>query len=118
MKTNLFKAICFPALALVLLAFGFAGAVSAQSNSSGNITGEAVAGDTVIAINADTGLQREIQVKKDGKYRMRALPLGTYVVTIKHAGGTFGPSSTVTLRVGATAFIPGAKPDTTPPPTP
>lgn len=117
MKPAALRAFCISLFASTLLVFGLASTVQAQA-SNGNISGDAVAGDTVIAINADTGLQREIQVKKDGKYRMRALPLGTYVVTIKHADGTFGPSSTVTLRVGATAFIPGAKPDTTPPPTP
>ncbi len=118
MNSLVLKAIRLPALALVLMTLAFAGAVSAQSNSSGNITGEAVTGDTVVAINADTGLKREIEIKKDGKYRMRSLPLGTYVVSIKHADGTMGPSSTVTIRVGATVFIPAAKSEATPPSTP
>lgn len=117
MKPVALRAFCISTFASALLVFGFAGTVQAQA-SSANISGDAVAGDTVTAINADTGLTREIEVKKDGKYRMRSLPLGTYIVTIKHADGTFSPSSTVTLRVGATAFIPAAKPDTTPPPTP
>jgi len=105
MKATALRTLCVSFATSTLLALGFSGAALAQA-SNANISGEAVAGDTVIAINADTGLTREIEIKKDGKYRLRALPLGTYVVTNKHADGTYGPSSTVTLRVGATAYIP------------
>lgn len=94
-----------PGLAGLLLALTFAGTAAAQS-SSANITGDAKAGDTVTIFNPDTGMKREIGVQKDGRFRARSLPTGTYQVTITHADGSISQTHSATLRVGATAFIP------------
>ena len=77
----------------------------AQSNNSANIAGSANPGDTVIVENYDTGLHREITVPKNGKYRLRALPTGSYSVVIQRTDGTVAASSSVTLQVGQTARV-------------
>lgn len=104
------KSIVATGVAGLLLAFGLAGTASAQSNSTGNISGDAKAGDTVTIFSPDTGMKREIEVRKDGKFRVRSLPTGNYQVTIKHADGSIGQTRSATLRVGMTAFIAGDKP--------
>lgn len=82
----------------------FATGAIAQS-SSGGIVGQAVAGDTIVINGPDNGFHREVQIKEDGKYQVRRVPLGDYTVTIKHADGTFGPPQTITVRVGSTARV-------------
>jgi Carboxypeptidase regulatory-like domain len=89
----------------LLLALFLAGTASAQS-SVANISGDAKAGDKVMIFNPETGLKREIEMDKDGRYRARSLPIGNYSVTITHADGSIGKSHAVSLRVGATAFVP------------
>jgi hypothetical protein len=94
-----------PSLSALVLALSLAGMAMAQSNSTGNITGDAKAGDTVLIFNPDTGMKREIEMHKDGRYRVRSLPTGNYQVTIKHADGSIGETHGASLRVGSTAFI-------------
>ena len=89
-------------LALGLL---LAGTAAAQS-SVAHISGTAKAGDTVLVQNVDTGFQREIPVKPDGRYGLRNLPVGTFAVTVKHADGTTDSPKLVALRVGVTARVP------------
>ena len=90
-------------LALAALSAAVFG-VNAQQ-SDGNIMGVAKAGDTVV-IHADaTGVHREMTVEADGKYQFRRMPLGTYVVTVKHADGQAEKPKQVTVRPGATARI-------------
>jgi uncharacterized protein involved in high-affinity Fe2+ transport len=81
----------------------------AQS-TSGNIIGEAKAGDTIFITNADTGFKREVKIKKDGKYQVRNLPAGTYQVIPMHPDGSFDPSQQLDVRLGATSrALPSAK---------
>ncbi len=82
----------------------FAGAAQAQS-SSGNITGEAKAGDTVVVDGVGNGVHREIALEKDGKYNLRRLPLGTYVVVVKHADGSAEEGKQVSINAGVTARV-------------
>jgi hypothetical protein len=89
------------ALALGLL---LAGAVSAQS-AVAHIRGQAVAGDTVLIQNVDTGFKREVKVGANGRYQLRNLPVGTFSVTVKHADGRVEAAKLVALRVGVTALV-------------
>ena len=89
-------------LALGLL---LAGTAAAQS-SVAHLSGAAKAGGTVLIQNVDTGFNREIPVKSNGRYSLRNLPTGTYAVTVKNADGTTDQPKLVTLRVGVTARVP------------
>lgn len=74
----------------------------AQS-TTGSITGEAKAGDTIYVKNTDTGFNREMKIRKDGKYQVRNLPTGTYQVIPMHSDGSFEPSQQLDVRLGATS---------------
>lgn len=92
------------------LVFGIAAALSLASmahaqQSSGNITGNATTGDTVIIDGAGTGFHRELSIRDDGKFNVRRVPTGEYSVTIKHADGTVSPAKAVVVRVGSTARV-------------
>lgn len=89
-------------LALVLAA---AGNVQAQSNSTGNLSGHVAAGDTVLVENTATGFRREISADAKGRFRLRALPIGTYVVKVKHADGRVEFLRQVAVRIGTTAHV-------------
>ena len=86
------------------LAFG-AGAALAQS-TSGNVIGEAKAGDVAIVTNPDTGFSREVKVKDNGKYSVRNVQAGTYSVVIRHEDGTSEAPKQVKLNAGATSRVP------------
>lgn len=91
-------------LAGLLLAFGSLPAVQAQS-SSGNIVGEAVAGETILVQSADTGFRREMKIRDDGKFTIRRVPTGTYTVVRMGVDGAAGSAQTVVVQVGSTARI-------------
>ncbi|MDQ7994430.1 MAG: TonB-dependent receptor [Luteibacter sp.] len=67
---------------------GAAGGALAQSNATGSIFGSATPGDVVHIESKDTGLRRDITVDSGGRYRANSLPIGTYDVTLIHAGTT------------------------------
>ena len=92
------------AFASLLLAGSLPFAANAQS-SGGNIAGEASVGDTVTITGVDTGFRRELKIEKDGKYQLRSVPLGDYVVTVKHADGTAETPKGVAVRAGSTARV-------------
>ena len=98
-----------PRKILKQLALGFAAlsvAVIAQAQqSSGNISGSAVAGDTVVVQGPGNGFHREVSVKDDGRFNLRRVPTGEYTVTITHADGTTAPVKAVAVRAGATARV-------------
>lgn len=79
-------------------------AASAQ-HSSGNLMGEAKAGDTVVLHAPEIGINREITIDKDGKYNVRRLPLGTYIVTVRHPDGTSEEPKAVAVRGGTTVRV-------------
>lgn len=91
-------------IAVVALSMGLATAAVAQS-SSGNLIGEGKAGDTVIVQGPDNGFHREMELKEDGKYQIRRIPLGDYTIVVKRADGSFSTPQTVTVRVGSTARV-------------
>jgi len=91
------------------LVFGIAATAAAfgasAQHSSGNLMGEAKAGDTVVLQAPEIGVNREIAIDKDGKYNVRRLPMGTYVVTVRHADGSSEEAKTVVVRGGTTVRV-------------
>jgi putative effector of murein hydrolase len=76
------------AMAAVLGVCAAAGstAVHAQS-TAGKIFGHGpAAGDTIVAKNLTTGLQREVKADSKGRYALRALPIGIYNVVLENNG--------------------------------
>ena len=90
------------------LAFAFTALVSFGAHAqkaSGNIGGTAMTGDTIEIQGKGTGFHRELKIEKDGKYQLRAVPLGEYTVTIKHADGTATKPVDIAVRAGATVRL-------------
>lgn len=76
---------------LVLASFiglcGLAGSgVADAQDTAGVVFGKAPAGDSVFALSNTSGFQREVQVGSDGRYSLRALPVGVYTVTLLENG--------------------------------
>jgi hypothetical protein len=92
------------AFASLLLAGSLPLAANAQS-SGGNIAGEASVGDTVTITGVDTGFRRELKIEKDGKYQVRRVPTGDYMVVRVHKDGSIDPAQSVSVRVGSTARV-------------
>lgn len=88
----------------ITMALGFAASANAQQ-ASGNIMGDAVAGDTVVVHSDAIGFHREIGVEKDGRYNIRRVPTGIYVVTVKHADGSQTQPKEVRVQSGTTARV-------------
>ena len=93
-----------PLLFGLALGAGLLSTAQAQS-SSGNIVGEAVAGETIIVRGADTGFHREVTIKEDGRFTIRRVPTGTYTVVKMRPDGTSGTAQTVVVRIGSTARV-------------
>lgn len=94
----------FKHLALATIATLFLASAANAQQASGNIIGKAVTGDTVVVQGNGTGFHRELEIKKDGKYNLRAVPAGEYTVEIKHADGTVDTKSVV-VRIGSSARV-------------
>ena len=92
------------AFASAMLAVSLPIAVHAQS-SSGNITGEAAAGDTVTITGTDTGFKRELKIEKDGKYQVRRVPTGDYQVVRVRKDGSIDPAQSIVVRPGGTTRV-------------
>lgn len=86
------------------LLVGSAGLAQAQS-TVGHIQGVAAAGDTIQVKGVDSGFDREITIKEDGKYSMRRLPLGRYIVVHKHADGTVEAPAPIEIHAGVTVRV-------------
>ncbi|QDE39518.1 TonB-dependent receptor [Luteibacter pinisoli] len=88
------------ALAFALASsLGGAGTVMAQS-TTGSIFGEAAPGST-IQVSGSTGVNREVAVGQDGRYRIGNLPLGSYTVNVVQNGSVVDSRKNVGLTVGA-----------------
>jgi hypothetical protein len=88
-------------VAVAALLLGASTLAQAQS-TSGNITGMAVAGETVVIHGANTGFHRELKIDKDGKYSVRRVPTGSYVITKTGADGSVSPPQSVEIHAGVT----------------
>lgn len=91
-------------LAASVLTLGFAFGAQAQT-SSGNLQGEAATGDTIVVDGVGTGYHRELKIEKDGKYSIRRVPTGEYVVTRTRADGTAEAPKPVSIHAGVTVRI-------------
>lgn len=92
------------ALTLIVV-LGFAAASAQAQRSSGNIIGDAATGDTVIVDGQGTGFHREVAIDRDGRYNLRSIPMGDYVVTVKRADGTQTEPKKVSVRGGSTVRV-------------
>jgi hypothetical protein len=77
-----------PVRGLLLAAGLLAAQASLAQNSTGALSGRVAATDKVTVRSVDTDLVREAEVKKDGTFWLRRLPVGTYEVTITAADGS------------------------------
>jgi len=99
---------------LVAGAVGTALALSSAAyagNDNGNLKGVvldsknmAVAGATITIKNPVTGFSRSVTVKEDGSYRLSALPVGKYVVTINKDGFAPFKQENVRIQIGTTSL--------------
>lgn len=90
--------------ATATLLLGTAGLAQAQS-TSGNIQGVAAAGDTIHVQGVGSGFSREISVEEAGKYSIRRVPIGKYVVTQKHADGSAEAPKPIEIHAGVTVRV-------------
>lgn len=81
----------------------FAGGAIAQY-SGGGLWGRGTAGDVVTIENPDTGIKQDQTIGDDGKYRFERIPVGEYVVTIKHADGT-SEAKKVRVALGTNTYV-------------
>ncbi len=88
---------CSTTLKAILLsaAIGIAGIASAQS-TDGNISGEAVEGQTIV-LRGDMGVTRELKIDKTGKFSVRHLPVGTYEVLRLSPDGSVQSQTAIVL---------------------
>ena len=91
-------------LATLALALG-AGLALAQS-PVGALAGRGTPGDVAVVTNPKTGLSREVTIPKSGRYQLRNLPIGEYVVVIRHADGREDAPRPVAVHIGITARVP------------
>ena len=92
------------AIAIATAASLFAVNASAQQ-ASGNLQGGGPAGDEIAVTSTSTGFHREITVEDAGKYSIRRLPTGTYIVEVTHADGSKDKPKQIVIQVGTTARI-------------
>jgi hypothetical protein len=79
--------------------------IASAQDTAGNIRGEAKAGDTIIVDNPIIGFHREMTQEKDGRYTLNHVPVGEYVIIVRHADGTAEPTKGVRVQTGATARV-------------
>lgn len=87
------------------LALGLASSPALAQSSSGNITGDAIAGETIVVNGPDNGFHRELKIRKDGKFTIRRVPTGTYTVVRVPADGSEPKAQTIYIQVGSTARV-------------
>lgn len=86
------------------LVFGVSTVAQAQS-TSGNIAGEAVTGETIVVDGVGNGFHRELRIDKDGKYAIRRVPTGAYVVARTRADGSAEKPQRVEVHAGVTVRV-------------
>ena len=80
-------------------------AVAQAQSSSGHIAGSAVAGETIVVDGVGNGFHRELKVDKDGKFAIRRVPIGPYLVTRTAADGNAAEPQRIEVHVGVTVRI-------------
>ncbi len=99
---SLINTLVICALVLGLTATGYA-----QMNTDGYIYGQIEgAGDvTVVAVNTETGLKRDAKPDARGNYRIAALPVGVYRVTLTKAGAADQIRENVRVSLGSGSSV-------------
>ncbi len=88
------------------------GTTAFAQQTAGNLTGRildvqggALPGATVTAVNDGTGYSRTVTSDEAGIYRLNALPVGTYTLTVELSGFTRTERKEVPVNVGQTAAL-------------
>jgi len=97
---NIMKRSFFAVAAFSLLAFS-----AHAQQASGNLMGNGTPGDKVAVSGEGTGYHREVAIAENGKWMIRQVPIGAYVVTIKHADGSEESPKGIAVRAGSTARV-------------
>ncbi|MEO7106907.1 MAG: TonB-dependent receptor [Rhodoferax sp.] len=97
-RNTTFKRTVFAHAVLLAIAATVSTGAMAQSNATGNIFGQAKAGETVL-IESDTGVKRTISPDSSGRFQALSLPTGNYKVTLQN-GGTVVSSKNVEVLIG------------------
>ncbi|AND67885.1 hypothetical protein ATSB10_04310 [Dyella thiooxydans] len=85
----------------VVAALGLVASAAAFGQSTtGSVFGHAPAGDVVAAHSTINGNQRKTHVGADGRYSLRALPIGVYDVTLEVDGKAVKVHPRVPVMVG------------------
>jgi outer membrane receptor protein involved in Fe transport len=95
-------------LGLTLLMATSAFAQQTAGNLTGRLVdtqGAALPGATVTALNENTGYTRTVTSDAEGVYRLTALPVGSYVLTVELSGFARVERRGVTVNVGQTVAI-------------
>lgn len=74
-------------------------AVHAQS-TAGTVFGVAPAGDSIVVHSDANGLQRRVHADSKGRYKVKMVPAGVYVVTLEENGQAVVKHTNVTVRAG------------------
>lgn len=88
------------------IALGVAGGVQAQS-ATGELYGQVAAGQagSVLVQNTDNGFSRSLSLDAEGKFRLSALPPGSYVVTLQDGSGASLATRRIRVSVGTGAQV-------------
>ncbi len=92
-----------------MIALCLAGGAAVAQSTTGSISGQVPAGDTVV-IQGANGLSRSVRANSQGRYTASQLPLGEYTVTLKRDGKVVDTREHVVLTVGAAAQVSFAAP--------
>jgi hypothetical protein len=97
-RKTTFKRTVFAHAVLLAIAATVSTGAMAQSNATGNIYGQAKAGE-VVFIESETGLKRTITPDASGRFQATSLPTGNYKVTLQKGGASVG-SKNVEVLIG------------------
>lgn len=88
------------------LALALAAGLALAQSPVGALAGRATPGDIAIVTYPATGQAREVRVAKSGRYQLRNLPIGRYVVVIRHADGREEAPKAIDVHIGITVRVP------------
>jgi hypothetical protein len=94
---------------LILLLSATSGWAQATAQINGTVidsSGAILPGATVVAVNTDTGIRREVVTDERGAYALLNLPLGPYRLEVSLAGFRTYAQTGIVLQVGSNPVIP------------
>lgn len=93
-------------LRLTALAMALGAGLALAQSPVGALAGRGTPGDVAVVTNPTTGMSREVTIPKSGRYQLRNLPIGDYVVVIRHADGREEAPKAVAVHIGITVRVP------------